>query len=88
MTWSLVGWIFIGLSAVLLLIFRFLLKERKAYPVRRFPAVHRLKTSRVSALERGMKRGVFIVGVGGCFGAASVHGRRKRIGWRTTRVDQ
>jgi hypothetical protein len=60
MTWSLVGWILIGLSTVLLLIFCFLFKERKSYPVRRFPAVKRLKTSRVSALERGMKRGVFI----------------------------
>jgi hypothetical protein len=60
MTWPLVGWILIGLATMLLLIFRFLFKDSVSYPVRRFQAVEQLKTSRVSALERGQKRGIFI----------------------------
>ncbi len=60
MTWPLVGWILIALAIVLLLIFKFLPKTSKGYPLRDFPAVERLKISRVFTLEQGKKRGIFI----------------------------
>jgi len=60
MTWSLVGWAVIGLSALMLVIFNILFKNHKAYPVRRFPAVDRLTASRAAALERGKKRAVIL----------------------------
>ncbi len=60
MTWSLVGWMVIGLGVVLLLAFSFLFKGHKGYPVRRFPAVERLVASRVTALEQGKKCAVVL----------------------------
>jgi len=60
MTWSLLGWVFIGLSALMLVIFNLLIKNHKTYPVRRFPAVERLMAARVAALERGKNRAVIL----------------------------
>jgi hypothetical protein len=60
MTWSLVGWAFIGLSATMLMVYTLLFKTGKLYFARRFPAVERLKSSRVRSLEGGKKRGIII----------------------------
>lgn len=60
MIWSLLGWVLIGLSALMLFVFGILLRKRISYPVRHFPAVDRLAASRVDALERGKKRAVLL----------------------------
>jgi len=52
MTWTLLGWIFIGLGAVILLVLGWIIKL-KGYPPRRMPAIQYLQGSRVAAIERG-----------------------------------
>ena len=60
MTWSWIGWAIIGLSMVSLIVFSFLFKKGKSYQIRRYQAVERLKSSRVSAMERGKSRFVML----------------------------
>lgn len=55
MTWSFVGWILIGLSAVLLVGFSFFFKNRWRYSVREVPGMKRLLSTRSAALEEGNK---------------------------------
>lgn len=58
MTWSLFGWVIIGLSALLLLGTGILLKDRFDYSVRRMASIQALINARTAALERGQQMGV------------------------------
>lgn len=60
MTWSLVGWVVIGLTAGLLFIFSFLLRDWGSYQVRSSPLIKRFIASRVSAIEQGKRRQVVL----------------------------
>ena len=60
MTWAQVGWVVIGLSALLLVGFSLLLKDRFSYHVRHLPAVKALLDQRVIAIERGQGRQVVL----------------------------
>jgi hypothetical protein len=60
MTWSLVGWAVILLAAVLLVLCELHLKKKIRYTARHMPAVERLKTARVTAVESGQKRQVIL----------------------------
>lgn len=60
MTWAQVGWVVIGLSALLLVGFSLLLKGRHSYLVRHLPAVKALIDQRVIAIERGKGRQVVL----------------------------
>jgi len=60
MTWSLLGWVIILLAAVLLALSSFLFKKRIVYNVRHLPAVKRLVSSRITAIERGRKRHIML----------------------------
>lgn len=60
MTWSLVGWAVIMLAAVLLVLFEVSLKGKTNYRVRHISAVEGLKTSRVTAVEKGRRRQVIL----------------------------
>ncbi len=60
MTWSLLGWVIILLAALLLALSSFLFKKKIIYHVRHLPAVKRLMSSRITAIERGQKRHIMI----------------------------
>lgn len=53
MTWSTLGWILIGLTAALLIIFTTMRKAQGSYEVREVPAIQRLLSARSAALEEG-----------------------------------
>lgn len=55
-----VGWLFIGFAAILLLVFSLLLKDRKVYSARRRPEIDALITARSTALERGRKQHILL----------------------------
>lgn len=55
MTWSFIGWILIGLSAVLLIGLSFFFKNRGGYTVREVPGIQQLLSARATALEKGNK---------------------------------
>jgi hypothetical protein len=52
-TWSLAGWVFIGIAAILLVLFQLVYKKGRGYSVRYDPAIDRLIQSRIAALEKG-----------------------------------
>jgi hypothetical protein len=56
MNWSILGWGMIGIAAVLLTAFSLIYKNRKAYEVRKFSQFEKLDSSRVDAIEGGLKR--------------------------------
>lgn len=60
MTWTQIGWVMIGLAALLLIAFSLVIKGRGRYLVRRLPAVRGLLDRRVIALERGQARQVVL----------------------------
>lgn len=60
MNWFLVGWIFIGISAVLLLLFRFIFRSGKGYLSRKLVAVDAFKASQAASIERGRPRQVLL----------------------------
>jgi len=60
MTWSLLGWVIILLAAILLALSGFLFKKKNVYHVRHLPAVKRLVISRITAIERGLKRHIIL----------------------------
>ena len=60
MTWSLAGWLLIGLSAILLIVFHFLFQGDKGYSGRRFPETEALMDSRVFAIEKGQRQQIVL----------------------------
>lgn len=60
MNWSLVGWVVIAISAILLTVMVLLFKKGISYPVRRNPAIEGLIASRISAIEMGQRRQVVL----------------------------
>ena len=56
MNWSIAGWVVIGLSAVMLVIFSLLGKKPDSYPLRRSPSVDGLMKAQSTAIERGQPR--------------------------------
>lgn len=60
MTWSWLGWGFIGLAAILLVLFMFLFKSKPGYQVRHIPAVKAMLASRAAAIERGGERQIIL----------------------------
>ena len=60
MNWSLIGWIFIGVSAILLALFTFLFRSGKGYPIRKTEAVEAYKGSQVASIEEGRARQVLL----------------------------
>jgi hypothetical protein len=53
MTWSTLGWILVGLSAVLLIIFTSIRKAQGSYEVREVSAIQQLLSARSAAVEEG-----------------------------------
>jgi hypothetical protein len=60
MTWTQIGWIIIGLAAVLLAGLNVLIRRSKPYKVRINPSIKRLQDQRVVAVERGKGRQVVL----------------------------
>lgn len=60
MTWVEIGWVMIGLAAVLLIVFTFLFKWRLRYQVRNKTAVQAFVDHRVRSVERGETRQVLL----------------------------
>lgn len=60
MNWSWLGWGFIGLSAILLILFTYLFKLKQGYQIRRMPAVTALLASRASTIEQGKRRQIVL----------------------------
>ena len=59
MTWTLVGWVFIGCAAVLLLISIFIRFENR-YPIRQMPAIAHLRKAQSASMETGRGRWVLL----------------------------
>ncbi len=60
MTWPEIGWVIIGLAAVLLVVFNIRFKRRGRYPVRTQPMVQSYVDQRACAVERGERRWVLL----------------------------
>ena len=60
MTWSEIGWIIIGLAAILLTASSIIFKGRRSYFVRTSPAVKAFLDQRVTAIERGETRQIVL----------------------------
>ena len=60
MNWSIVGWVVIGLSALMLVIFSLIEKKPDFYSIRRSASAERLKKAQTTAIERGKPRLVAI----------------------------
>jgi hypothetical protein len=60
MTWSEIGWVIIGLAAILLTAFSFIFRGRRGYITRTSPAVKAFLDQRVTAIERGETRQVVL----------------------------
>lgn len=56
MNWSIAGWVMIGLSAILLVIFSFLVKKNKLYEIKKSASVDGLISAQTKAIERGQPR--------------------------------
>lgn len=60
MSLSMVGWVFIGFAAILLIVFSLLFKDRKGYLARHRPEIDALITARSTAIERGRKQHILL----------------------------
>ena len=60
MNWTLVGWILIGLSALLLVLFTFIFHSKSHYIVRYIPEAVAMRDSQASSVERGDSRQVIL----------------------------
>ena len=60
MSWSVIGWILIGLTALLLVFFTFINKGKTTYPIRHLRAVEDHDSARVSAIEQGKEQHVVL----------------------------
>jgi hypothetical protein len=58
MDWSLVGWIFLGVSALILGVLTFLLRNKGQYAVRDDPAIQQLINARTVSIEAGVHQHV------------------------------
>jgi hypothetical protein len=56
MNWLLIGWIMIGVSVILMVIFTFLLKDKIIYAIRKFPQIEALESYRIKAIEGNLHR--------------------------------
>jgi len=60
MTWTLVGWVAIGLSALLLGLFWVLSKQSGFYPGRKIPSTESLLRAQINSIERGQHRQIIL----------------------------
>ncbi len=60
MTWAQVGWVIIILAAVLLVVFRFIIKDRFNHRVRKKGTAEELNHQRLRGIERGLARHVIL----------------------------
>jgi hypothetical protein len=56
MSWAIIGWMLIGLSAILLVLFPFLMRRKSPYKIRKSITIENLLTAQSGAIERGQPR--------------------------------